>query len=585
MANLVSPGVSVTITDESFFLPANATTTPLFFIATADEKTQPDGVTPADGTYEHGVVRTITTVKQSLETYGVPRFLEDPGTGAQYHGDARNEYGLLALNQFLGIGNRAYVVRANVNLNDDFTDIQAMWDRKILEARVVLENLINEFINEYNFTNGLVPSDPTYKQTVTGSELLSLVDTATADLFNSYSFTNVESDYKDDHTASPLNVYANGFQNAPTGTYDGLTPIAQNIGSYPGYPGGGTVSGEFTAQEGGDLLVATADDLKYTREFWTKTSLGANDAARRTAIVTALQAAINSNLDVRSDTFDYDLIVCPGYPEVADELLALNADIRNEALVLSDTPVDRDVDGITNPATGWAGTSARQRSTDIAYYYPWVRTSNIDGTEVVGAATGAALRVIAASDRSTAIWFPPAGLRRGIVTGISGVGYVSGQLGGPTEFVEVNISDGQKDALYQYAPTGDINPIMFIPGSGFVVMGQKTSAPAAGAMDRINVSRLIKYTARSLRRNTLVFVFEPNDAITRDNLKAFVDNFLSSLVAKRAYYDFATLCDETNNTPDRIDRNELYIDVAVKPVKAAEFLYIPIRIVSTGASI
>ena len=123
MATLVSPGVSVTVTDESFFIPAAAPTVPLIFIATADEKLQPGGVLPAEGTYEHDVVRTVTSLNQSTQLYGIPSFLEDSGTGDQYHGDARNEYGLFALNQYLGIGNRAYVVRTNVNLNDNFDDM------------------------------------------------------------------------------------------------------------------------------------------------------------------------------------------------------------------------------------------------------------------------------------------------------------------------------------------------------------------------------------------------------------------------------------------------------------------------------
>jgi len=95
----------------------------------------------------------------------------------------------------------------------------------------------------------------------------------------------------------------------------------------------------------------------------------------------------------------------------------------------------------------------------------------------------------------------------------------------------------------------------------------------------------MKYIKRQLRKNTLSFVFEPNDQITRDNLKALVDNFLGDLIVKRGLYDAVTVCDESNNTPDRIDRNELYIDVALKPVKAAEFIYIPIRIVNTGTDI
>ena len=152
---LVSPGVSVTVTDESFFIPVAAPTVPLLFVATADEKLRADNTTDAEGTFEHSVVRTITSLRQSTEVYGIPKFLED-NNGNQHHGDARNEYGLFALNQFLGIGNRAYVVRANVNLNDNLDDLRALWDTKIADARQVLEILIAEFINQFNEANGLI---------------------------------------------------------------------------------------------------------------------------------------------------------------------------------------------------------------------------------------------------------------------------------------------------------------------------------------------------------------------------------------------------------------------------------------------
>jgi len=630
MATLVSAGVSVTVTDESFFIPAAAPTVPLIFIATADQKLQPDGVSPAEGTYEHDVVRTVTSLNASVQLYGFPNFLRDSTDPTmQYHGDARNEYGLFALNQYLGVGNRAYVIRANVNLNDDIDDLQDAWDALILDSQVVLENLVNEYLTQYNATNNLIPSDPGYKDAVSASELLTLIDEAAPWLdptTGQFNFKNVHDYFLDDQSSSPLSVYGNGFDQAATGTFCGVTWILENIGtaigspaagspahagspaagspagspahagsptstpSGPGgpcdattYPTGSPTANMWNATQAGDFLVAVADDFKYTREFLDETRLGTNDTTRRTAIVTALQASINSNTDIRSDTFDYNLVLCPGYPEVVDELLALVVDIQSEALVIADTPVDEDPDGITNPSTGWAVTTARQRSPHVAYYYPWGLASNLDGYDVTIAPSGIALRTYAFSDDQTFLWFAPAGLRRGLITGISNLGYVSGTLGTVTEFVPVALNQGQRDALYQYAASGDINPLVFFPGQGFVVWGQKTSAAAASALDRVNVSRLVKYIKRQLRRNTRSFVFEPNDTLTRDNLKAVVDNFLGDLVVKRGLYDFATICDESNNTPDRIDRNEMYIDVALKPVKAAEFIYIPIRILSTGA--
>jgi hypothetical protein len=458
-----------------------------------------------------------------------------------------------------------------------------MFDTKMLEAQVVLANLTQNFLNEKDALAGNLPGTTT---TVTAAELQDLARTATSDLFDGYSFVNAESDFFGAvGLASALDVYANGYDLASTGVYDGFDYVSSNLATYPSYPGGGTVTGEFTPTEAGDFLLAAADDFKFTLEFLNDTSLGANDAARRVAITTALQASINSNTDVRSENFDYNLIVCPGYHEVADELLALVADMQDEALVIADTPMDLSPDGISNPSTGWAATTARQRSVHIAYYYPHALASNLDGKNVVCAASGIALRTYTYSDEVSFLWQAPAGIRRGIITGISDLGYVSGELGTPTSFVSVALNPGQRDALYQYTASGDINPLVFFPGNGFLVWGQKTSASAASAMDRVNVSRLIKYIKRQLRRNTLSFVFEPNDQLTRDNLKAVVDAFLGDLIIKRGLYDFATVCDDSNNTPDRIDRNELYIDIALKPVKAAEFLYIPIRIVATGAEI
>ena len=117
MPTLVSPGSSVTIVDESFYSAATAPTVPLIFLATRADKTQTDGVTAAPGSREHSIVRVITGLQQSVNQYGVPNFRKDVA-GNEFHGDARNEYGLFALNQYLSVGSQAYVVRANIDLAD-----------------------------------------------------------------------------------------------------------------------------------------------------------------------------------------------------------------------------------------------------------------------------------------------------------------------------------------------------------------------------------------------------------------------------------------------------------------------------------
>jgi phage tail sheath protein FI len=575
MANLISPGVSVTVTDESFFIPASAKTVPLIFIATADEKTKPDGISGAAGTYESNVIRTLTSLRQSTELYGIPKFLTDT-SGRPLHGDTRNEYGLFALNQCLGICSRAYVIRANVNLNDNVADIQMMWDTKIQEASYVLENLANAYLNEFNLSNGYVPSDPTYKTTINRTKFLSLAAAATQPIWSMFSFAHSRISFMDDHASSPYLVYANGCTNAATGVFLGLAGIATD---WVNNNLGGIVTTEWTPQEAGNALLGGADEFKYTNQFANETSLGSNDAARRVAVVTALQASINSNTDIRSEAYEYNIVVCPGFPEVVDELINLVIDIQEEAFVIADTPFTKTPEDVVT----WAATVERRSNRNVAYYYPHGLASNLDGANVFVSASGTALRTIIYSDEVSEMWFAPAGTRRGQVSSISEVGYVSGTLGTPTTFNPVALNLGQRDNLYKYFT--NINPIVFFPGRGIIVWGQKTSAPDASAMDRINVVRLVQYIKRSLRKNTMPFVFEPNDQLTRDNLKAAVDSFLGDLIVKRGLYDFATVCDSSNNTPDRIDRNEMYLDVALKPVRAAEFIYIPIRIVATGASL
>lgn len=575
MANLISPGVSVTVTNESFFIPAGGATVPLIFIATASEKKQPNGVSSAAGTFEYDVIRTVTSLKQSTTLYGVPRFLED-GSAQPMHGDVRNEVGLFALNAFLGVGDLAYVVRANVNLNDDITTVRAAWNVKMQEAAYVLENLTNSFLTQYNQTNGFVPNGAGFRLTVTQAEFLSLAEQATATIWAQFTYSYLRTDFINNATASPFLVYANGYSAASTGSFIGLTGLA--LAWVAGALG--TVLGtQWTPAEAGNTLLGAADGFKYTVPFLNKTSLGANDAARRVAVVVALQASINSNTEIRSEVYEYNLILCPGFPEVSDELINLCVDIDEEAMVISDTPTHLDPD----QTAVWAATSARVTNNNIAYYYPPALASNLDGKNVFVTASGTALRTITYSDSVSEVWFAPAGTRRGQVTGISQVGYVTGTLGTATTFVEAALNLGQRNNLYKYFT--NINPIVFFPGRGTILWGQKTSASDASALDRINVVRLVQYTKRQLRKNTMSFVFEPNDQLTRDNLKAAVDSFLGDLIVKRGLYDFASICDDSNNTPDRIDRNELYIDIALKPVKAAEFIYIPIRIVATGAEI
>jgi hypothetical protein len=612
MATLVSPGVSVTVTDESFFIPATAPTVPLFFIATRKNKLQPNNITPAIGTQEHGVVRTVTSLGQSVQLYGIPYFWKDV-SGNEFHGDARNEYGLFALNQFLGVGNRAYVVRANVDLTDAAqtfigagtpvattptfvgTGNGTISAITVTSPTVKLDTFFVVFTSPTNFTVqgndygivGLGTVGTPFTSTTVNFTITSGSTPFVAGDYFQFSLIYVPTTYTGTGNGTMTNILPQSLAIPETWTITLTSATAFTVtGSSSGPQAGGTVGApynngfiSFKLNAGSTPFVAGD---QFTVVFSTVSifnPLGANDAAKRLSIVTALQAEINSNTEVRSENFEYNLILCPGYPEVVDELVALSTDVKEEAFVIADTPATK----TPEQTAVWALTTQRVQSANVAYYYPWGLASNLDGRNVVVAPSGIALRTYAYSDNVAYVWMAPAGTRRGLVTGVASVGYVSGTLGTPTTFIEVNLNEGQRDNLYEYFK--NINPIAFLPGRGLLVFGQKTSYNAASALDRVNVVRLVMYLRRGLRKGAFPFLFEPNDKITRDNVKAMADGFLSDIMAKRGLYDFATLCDETNNTPDRIDRNELYLDVAIKPVKAVEFIYIPIRVVTTGASI
>jgi phage tail sheath protein FI len=210
----------------------------------------------------------------------------------------------------------------------------------------------------------------------------------------------------------------------------------------------------------------------------------------------------------------------------------------------------------------------------LGVFYPSLFTSDNAGNNVVVPASHGILRTMALSDQVSYPWFAPAGTRRGGITNASAAGYIDSE----GEFVSVALNEGQRDTLYSL----NINPITFLTGAGLVNFGQKTRARNASALDRINVARLVIFLRSQLNKLAKPFIFEPNDKITRDEMKQQVDALLLELVGQRALYDFLVVCDESNNTPNRIDRNELHVDIAIEPVKAVEFIYIPLRLKNTG---
>jgi hypothetical protein len=309
--------------------------------------------------------------------------------------------------------------------------------------------------------------------------------------------------------------------------------------------------------------------------------------AQRSTVVEALKSAITASTALREEQTQFNLICCPGYPELIQDMITLNNDRVNTAFIIGDSPLDLPSDSTTINA--WANNTNLavdngeeglvSNSEYLGVYYPSGLATNLDGESVVVPPSHMMLRTIIRSDAVSYPWFAPAGVRRGLIDNVTAIGYVD--TADNNTFKSIGVTAGLRDVLYQ----DRVNPITILPGVGLVAYGQKTRAAQASAMDRINVARLVVYLRTVLAQVASPYIFEPNDTITRSQVASAFNSVFNDLVAKRAIYDYLVVCDTTNNTPIRIDNNELWIDIAIQPVKAIEFIYIPVRLQNTGAAL
>jgi phage tail sheath protein FI len=163
-------------------------------------------------------------------------------------------------------------------------------------------------------------------------------------------------------------------------------------------------------------------------------------------------------------------------------------------------------------------------------------------------------------------WFSPAGLNRGAIRNAIKLAY--------------NPKKGDRDELYQ----NRINPIVSFPGSGVTLFGDKTALASPSAFDRINVRRLFLNLEKRVGNLAKQVLFEQNDDTTRASFASAVNSYLSEVQARRGITDFLVVCDESNNTPDVIDRNEFVAELYIKPTRSINFITITFTATKTGVS-
>lgn len=280
------------------------------------------------------------------------------------------------------------------------------------------------------------------------------------------------------------------------------------------------------------------------------------------------QTAYQDAIDILSnkDQYDIDLLFTPG---LMDNLNGHGSIITRGINMCEDRGdcmyvIDPTYKGST---VGQAQIAAESRNTNYAaYYYPWCQVSDPDLGRAIWVPPSAVVSgVFSFNDLVKYPWYAPAGLNRGTLDTVI-----------QTERL---MTQGDRDNLY----IKSVNPIATYPRQGIVVWGQKTLQKKQSALDRINVRRLLIDAKRFVAFTVRQLVFENNTVETRARFIELTDPYFRNVKNQQGLYDYKIIIDESNNTPDVIDRNEMRCQIYLKPAKAAEFVIVDFLIVPTGA--
>jgi hypothetical protein len=324
----------------------------------------------------------------------------------------------------------------------------------------------------------------------------------------------------------------------------------------------GTAKTEFTAslpQVGsGSFSGATGDLFGADAKFYDKIT---------PSDIQGLAATdYNSSISLLSNKDDYkfNLLTAPGlnHSDHGTQITSLVnvAESRQDCIAVVD------LDGYGTQISTMVTNAAAFDSSYAATYWPWLQTVDPNTGQVVWVPASTMIPgVYAFTDASSDAWFAPAGLTRGA-------------LGNVTK-AERKLTTSNRDSLYE----ANINPIATFPGSGVVVFGQKTLQKRASALDRVNVRRLLIALKGYISQISDNLVFEQNTIATRNSFLAQVNPYLESVQQRQGLYAFKVVMDDTNNTPDVIDRNQLVGQIYLQPTRTAEFIMLDFNVLPTGA--
>lgn len=271
------------------------------------------------------------------------------------------------------------------------------------------------------------------------------------------------------------------------------------------------------------------------------------------------------------DNVDIRILINGGYTSVTVQTkMKTIAEARKDCIAILDIPYAQ-LSSVADMVT-WRSSTQNFNSSYTALYSPWCKVQDDFNDKIVEVPpSGYVASQYAYNDNVGETWLAPAGFNRGLLNVLG--------------FTNV-FTSGERETLYE----AQINPLQMFRGRGSVIWGQKTQQTKASALDRVNVRRLMIVIEKAAANFLQNFIFEPNSATTRFRVTAGLDEYLNQLAAGGAFQQeggdrgYLVQCDSSNNTPAVIDRNELHVDLFIKPIRMAEYVQLRAIITSTGAS-
>lgn len=473
---------------------------------------------------------TQTTNPFAIETLGKGE-LFNTSTGASDAGSQNSDSSLVSGS----VDNLRYEI-SNVNTAKGTFSLSVRRGDDNLKSKIVLETFNNLSLD---------PNSDSYIASVIGDQVLTKATDASGVVYlqTTGSYVNKSNYIRVSAVNTPTLNYL-GTDGLSVGTdssgvsYSGSLPIAQS-GSFHGAVGSNV--------QGGAAYFGSITDAATNAQ-------GLADSDYTDAI-TLLE---------NKDEYRFNIITVPGLTQqnngtTISKVVSL-AETRGDAIAVVD-PV-----GYGDTLANAVSEAGEINSSYAASYWPWVQVGSATGKNAFVPPSVVIPGVYAFTDGASAPWFAPAGLVRGGIPNVIQA--------------ERKLTKADRDTLYD----GNVNPIATFPGQGIAAFGQKTLQKKSSALDRINVRRLLIELKKFFGDQARNLVFEQNTIATRNRFLSIVNPYLESVVQQQGLYSFRVVMDDTNNTNDVIDRNQLVGQVFIQPAKTAEFIVLDFTVEPTGAT-